>query len=421
MRIYNLFPRLAGRFAQWTPHLERAAAMGFDWIFVNPIQQAGRSGSLYSIKDYFRINPAFVDGSAVAEDQVRAMIRTANGLGMKVMVDLVINHCAYDSALLRSHPEWFVRENGNIVHPSCDQDGHRVVWEDLAQFDFRPTTDREALVRYCLEIVRFLCRLGFSGFRCDAAYQLPPEIWQRLIREIKREWPETVFVAETLGCSPDQTRRTAQAGFDAIFNSSKWWDFTSPWLLEQYQLTREVSPSIGFPESHDTPRLMEEAQGNVDALKQRYLFAALFSGGVMMPIGYEFGFRRPLHVVDTRPDDWESPACDLTGFIRTVNEVKARCPLFQEDSITQLLPHPNPAILLMWKAGRRQGEEALLVLNKDPWNRQYFRADDLYQYVQGRAPLRDLSPEWRLDYVPVPFEFELGPGMGRVMVTDMGN
>ncbi|MEW6038236.1 MAG: alpha-amylase family glycosyl hydrolase [Pseudomonadota bacterium] len=417
MRIYNLFPLLAGRFPQWMPHLERAAAMGFDWIFVNPVQQTGRSGSLYSIKDYFRINPAFLDGASAPEDQVRAMIRAANGLGLKVMVDLVINHCAYDSPLVSAHPEWFVRENGRVVHPSCDHDGQRVVWEDLAQFDFGRAAEREALVRYCLEIVRFLCQLGFSGFRCDAAYQLPPEIWHRLIREIKREWPETLFVAETLGCSPDQTRRTAQAGFDAIFNSSKWWDFASPWLLEQYQLTREVAPSIGFPESHDTPRLMEEAGGNVDALKQRYLFAALFSGGVMMPVGYEFGFRRPLHVVETRPGDWEPPACDLTGFIRTVNAVKARCPLFQEDSITQLLPHPNPAILLMWKAGRRQGDEALLVLNKDPWTRQYFRADDIYQYIQGRTPLRDLSPEWRLDYVPAPFEFELAPGMGRVMVT----
>ncbi|MDD2769354.1 MAG: alpha-amylase family glycosyl hydrolase [Methylococcus sp.] len=418
MRIYNLFPLLAGPFGQWTSHLERAAAMGFDWIFVNPIQQPGSSGSLYSIKDYFGINPAFLDGCTSPEDQVGAMIQTANGLGMKVMVDLVINHCAYDSSLLKVSPEWFVREGGRIVHPSCDQDGQRVVWEDLAQFDFQPSAEREALVRYCLEVIRFLCRLGFSGFRCDAAYQLPPEIWQRLIREIKQEWPETVFVAETLGCSPDRTRQTAQAGFDAIFNSSKWWDFGSPWLLEQYQLTREVAPSISFPESHDTRRLMDEAQGNVDVLKQRYLFAALFSGGVMMPIGYEFGFRRPLNVVATKPGDWEEPACDLTGFIGAVNQAKARCPVFQEDSITQLLSHPNPAILLMWKAGRRQGDEALLVLNKDTWNRQHFHADDIYHYVQGRAPLRDWSPEWRLDYVPAPFEFELAPGMGRVLVTE---
>jgi starch synthase (maltosyl-transferring) len=42
-----------------------------------------------------------------------------------------------------------------------------------------------------------------------------------------------VFVAETLGCSPEETRQTAEAGINAIFNSSKWWDFSSDWLLEQ--------------------------------------------------------------------------------------------------------------------------------------------------------------------------------------------
>ena len=47
MIIYNLFPLLAGPFSGWQAHFERAAAMGFDWVFVNPIQYPGYSGSLY--------------------------------------------------------------------------------------------------------------------------------------------------------------------------------------------------------------------------------------------------------------------------------------------------------------------------------------------------------------------------------------
>ncbi|MDA8078676.1 MAG: hypothetical protein M0Z79_07015, partial [Nitrospiraceae bacterium] len=79
MIIYNLFPLLAGRFSAWEPHLARAADMGFTWVFVNPIQRTGSSGSLYSIADYFDINPLFVDpsGPGTALDQVRDMIRTA--------------------------------------------------------------------------------------------------------------------------------------------------------------------------------------------------------------------------------------------------------------------------------------------------------------------------------------------------------
>ena len=60
-RIYNLFPLLAGPLPRWKPHLERARRMEFDWLFINPINLSGFSGSLYSIKDYYAIDPRFID------------------------------------------------------------------------------------------------------------------------------------------------------------------------------------------------------------------------------------------------------------------------------------------------------------------------------------------------------------------------
>jgi starch synthase (maltosyl-transferring) len=152
-------------------------------------------------------------------------------------------------------------------------------------------------------------------------------------------------------------------------------------------------------------------------LKQRYLFAALFSAGVMMPMGYEYGFARPLHVVNTRPSDWEETPIDLTDFIRSVNQIKANHAVFQEESLTEVLPHPNPGVLVLWKAAPRSGREALLVLNKDPWNRQTFHTEDLYQYVQSPPPLTDVSPEWPMSFLPSPFVYELPPGVGRVLVS----
>ncbi|MGZ8242942.1 alpha-amylase family glycosyl hydrolase [Methylomagnum sp.] len=419
MKIYNLFPLLAGPVRDWTKHLERAADMGFDWIFVNPIQQTGQSGSLYSIKDYFKINPAFVTPrSAVAPDeQFKKMAKTAKKLGLRLMVDLVINHCAYDSALLKEHPDWFVHENGRIAHPYCTHDGEKVVWRDLARFDHQHTRDPEGLYQYCLKIVEYLLGLGFSGLRCDAAYQIPSNFWHRLISDIRKKYPDTVFTAETLGCSPDQTKDTARAGFDFIFNSSKWWDLSGPWLMEQYHLTRETVPSISFPESHDTPRLFEESHGNLAAMKQRYLFAALFSAGVMLPMGYEFGFRKPLHVVDTKPSDWETTDVDLTDFIRHANKIKDQYAVFREESITEVLGYENSSILLMWKAATKGKGQALIVLNKDAWNWQTFRVGNLCQYVQSPPPLVDVSPEWPMAFLPAPFEFDLHPGMGRILVT----
>ncbi|VAX28693.1 Alpha amylase, catalytic region, partial [hydrothermal vent metagenome] len=229
--------------------------------------------------------------------------------------------------------------------------------------------------------------------------------------------PDVLFFAETLGCPADQTRKTAGAGFDYIFNSSKWWDFNSPWLMEQYHLTREIAPSISFPESHDTVRLCEELQGNINGLKQRYLFSALYSAGVMMPIGFEFGFRKKLHVVKTRPEDWEETGIDLTSFIKQVNRIKEQYVVFQEDAPTGMLPHSNPNVLIMWKASTTTHDEALVILNKDIHNRQHFYADSLYEFVQARAPLNDVSPEGPIDYIPEPFSYELQPGEGRVLVT----
>ncbi len=420
MKIYNLFPLLAGPVGDWRPHLERAAAMGFDWVFVNPIQTPGRSGSLYSISDYLQINPALLKRGSrkSAEDQVRAMAKVAEGLGLKLMIDLVINHCALDSALVKTHPNWFVRDGNGVANPFCvEADGHKVVWRDLAQFDHARSRDAEGLLRYCGDVVEYLVGLGFSGFRCDAAYQIPAPFWRRLIKRARGAHPDLAFIAETLGCSPTQTRDTAAAGFDWIFNSAKWWDYASPWLMEQHELTRNIAPSIGFPESHDTERLFTETNGNLEALKQRYLFTALFSAGVMIPMGYEFGFRKRLDVVNTRPGDWEQTGVDISDYIRQVNALKSAYPLFQEDGLIQCLHHPNPAVLVLWKGSSRHGGQALLILNKDPFNWQHFHADNLYDYIQANPPLRDLSPEWPMDQIPTPFTYELPPAAARVLVA----
>ncbi|EXJ14636.1 alpha-amylase family glycosyl hydrolase [Imhoffiella purpurea] len=420
MKIYNLFPRLAGPCGDWAPHLERAAAMGFDWIFVNPIQRTGRSRSLYSIADYFAIDPDFVDPESEAkpDDQVRAMIARAEELGLSVMTDLVINHCAIDSALTKRHADWFVRHGRKIANPFClEADGTRVVWHDLAQFDHEHSPDCKGLIDYCAKLIEHLIGLGFKGFRCDAAYQIPSSTWETLIRRIRRRHPDTLFAAETLGCSPEQTRATAEAGFDAIFNSSKWWDFGSPWLLEQYASTRDLVPSISFPESHDTERLFSECGGNPRAMEQRYLFAAFFSTSVMIPIGFEYGFRCRLDVVNTRPDHWESPNLDLTPFITGINRLRDAHPVLRSEGPIELIETSNPAIMLLHKRLPDAEQELILALNKDPWNRQYLRVENLYRHLSRPHTLKDLSLEWTMDYLPTPFEFDLAPGMGRILVT----
>ncbi|MBI5099883.1 MAG: alpha-amylase [Nitrospirae bacterium] len=420
MIIYNLFPLLAGNFTEWDSHLTRASEMGFNWVFVNPVNLPGFSGSLYSIKDYFDFNPLIIDSKSKKkpQQQIKETIRHAEKLGLRMMMDLVINHCAIDSDLLKTNPEWFKWEaNGEVSHPFALDNGKKVVWGDLAKFDHRNTKDKEGLFKFFMEVVKFLLTLGFKGFRCDAAYQIPKSFWSRLIIETKKINPEVFFFAETLGCTPDQTRRTSSAGFDYIFNSAKWWDFRNPWLMKQIAFFRDIVPSISFPESHDTIRLCEELNGNMEGLKQRYLFSALFSAGVMIPIGFEFGFRKSLHVVNTRSEDWETTNIDLTGFIKKVNEMKTGHVIFQQEAHTEVLHHGNPEVLFMWKAAGYANEEALIILNKDINNYQHFHEEDLWRFTAIETPLQDISPEYALDYIDTHFSYHLRPGQGIVLKT----
>jgi starch synthase (maltosyl-transferring) len=418
--IYNLFPLLAGPFLHWEKHLQRAAGMGFNWVFVNPIQRSGMSGSLYSIADYHALDPRMLDArsSLAPEAQLRAAVEAARALGLQLAADLVVNHCAIDSHLLKDHPDWFVWEGkGKVAHPFCIENDKKVVWGDLAQFDHRGTRDAEGLYQYFFGVVERLYSWGFRAFRCDAAYQLPFAFWDRLIDDVKAAHPEVLFLAETLGCPVDRSLRIAGAGFDYIFNSSKWWDYRSAWLTKQYALTRDVAPSVSFPESHDTARLFDELHGHTEACKQRYLFTTLFSAAAMMPVGFEFAFRRRLHVVKTTPADWEHTGVDLRDYIAKVNAIKAAHPLFQEDSPVEVQHSNDEHVLVLWKGSARTREEAILILNRDVDRPRTFRHDNLHHLVQTGAPLVDVSPEHRVDHLPAPFHYELRPAQAMVLVT----
>src|SRR3954447_21827445 len=136
LRIYNLFPTLAGSIADWTATLPRIAAMGFNWVYVNPFHYPGFSGSLYAVKDYFRLNPLFRDGAAASDDALLAgFTAAARGHGLEVMMDLVVNHTSKDSELVTQHADWFARGgNGELKSPSAidPADASNVtVWGDL--------------------------------------------------------------------------------------------------------------------------------------------------------------------------------------------------------------------------------------------------------------------------------------------------
>jgi starch synthase (maltosyl-transferring) len=333
LRIYNLFPTLAGTIRDWMGHLPRIAGMGFNAVYINPFHYPGFSGSLYAVKDYYRLNPRFRGKESGDDDTLlRRFTDAAHGHGLRVLMDLVVNHTSKDSELVASHPDWFARDRrGEFVSPSVADPAdptRKTVWADLAELDYRPPQQHQILA-YFQQLVGHYIGLGFGGFRCDAAYKVPTEVWRGLIGTAKATSSEVIFCAETVGAPLEAVLALAEAGFDYLYNSVKWWDFDSPWLLEQYEAFRHIAPSIGFPESHDTKRLAAEllAAGIPGAAiephyRQAYAFAASYSTGVMMPIGFEFGWSRALDVVATRADEPEPKRFDLSGFIAEVNAMR---------------------------------------------------------------------------------------------------
>jgi hypothetical protein len=71
----------------------------------------------------------------------------------------------------------------------------------------------------------------------------------------------------------------------------------------------------------------------------------------------------------------------------------------------------------MWKASAKYKDEALLILNKDAHQQQEFHTDHFRHFVQAGAALRDVSPEYPLEYIHEPFQYSLRPGQGIVLVT----
>ncbi|GAB6051718.1 hypothetical protein JCM17960_05380 [Magnetospira thiophila] len=379
-RIYNLFPRIAGPMETWKERLPHIAGMGFDWIFINPIQVPGGSGSLYAIRDYYRYNEDFVSAQADGDALLRDFAQACAAAGVGVMMDLVINHTANDSVLVGQHPEWYLRhDNGALVAPSCKlDDGSVVTWGDLAEIAYASEDNRNTLVAYWKDVISHYLGLGVRGFRCDAAYQVPASIWHPLIQAARAQQADVVFAGETLGCSPDEVRALAPAGFDLLFNSSKWWDFQEPWLLDQYEQYRHIAPTIGFPESHDTERMITELgwqgiSGLPDVerhYKQRYMFSALFSSGVMMPVGYEYGFRKRLHVVETRPEDWEQPQFDLSDFIARVHRMKTSAPALNEEGPQYRIDfNGDQRFAGLVRRTNDNRHWAVAVINRDMWTR----------------------------------------------------
>ncbi|MGL5721369.1 MAG: alpha-amylase family glycosyl hydrolase [Brevinema sp.] len=363
LQIYNLFPRYYDNCHRWSDVFPHILGLGFNAVYINPFHYAGFSGSLYAPKDYFSLNPICIDESAdeAPMDQLKSVVEQAHRAGLKVVMDLVINHTSKDHPFVNAHPSWYVRDaQGNLQSPGAWESGRWVEWGDLAQIDNVSSQDKEELWAYWEQLLLYYIDLGFDAFRGDAAYQIPSELWQRLIVSAKKRNPNTLFLAESLGCTPAQSIALVDVGFDYLFNSAKWWDFTEPWFVDQYN---EINvPTIAFPESHDTQRVALESP-SIDSLKRLVAFTGLVSPSWMILSGTEWGWKNKTDVVNTKPSDKEPISIDLTAFIASINTLRKDIPALQEKGTLIFRDHEHRDGILALEKQTKDGG-FLFLINK---------------------------------------------------------
>ena len=77
-----------------------------------------------------------------------------------------------------------------------------------------------------------------------------------------------------------------------------------------------------------------------------------------MPMGFEFGCRKPMDVVGSRPGDWtwetEHPRIDLTGYIGEVNRMKAATPALNVEGAQARITAPHQPIIGLRHLSRRR-------------------------------------------------------------------
>ncbi len=255
--IYEIFPRSYsknGTFKEIEEDIPRLKELGVNVIWLMPIhpigevKRKGKYGSPYSIKDYYAINPEY----GTAED-FKSLVETAHKNGIKVIIDLVINHTAWDNKLIFEHPEWYVKnENGEIISPNSD-------WTDVADLNY----DNQELRKYMIEMMKYWVReFDIDGYRCDVAELVPTDFWEEAREELEKIKP-VLMLAE--GSLPEQHIKA----FDLTYSWNVY-DALSriirkghlPSVLdnvlesERYKFPKG-SLRLRFNENHDKPRAVK--------------------------------------------------------------------------------------------------------------------------------------------------------------------
>ncbi len=295
-----------GTLTAFEAHLPRLAQMGVGILWLMPIQpigfknRKGGKGSHCSISDYTAVNPEF---GTLADFQ--RVVRAAHGLGMKVILDWVANHTAWDHPWVSSHQQRYKLNDQGEVFAVTFQAGTPQVeyWTDVVGLDYQAPGAQQDLWPAMSEAMAWWLRTAdIDGFRCDVASLVPTPFWEQTRQQLDRIKP--VFMRAESDAADlhskafdmsndwdlhDQLKAIAQGKADATALHD-WWQ----------RRQAKVPPDayrMNFTANHDSNSWhgsCQEFYGNEAAFKAMAVLAATLPGMPLIYGGQESFFDKRL-------------------------------------------------------------------------------------------------------------------------------
>ena len=201
--------------------LERAAAKGFDIVYLPPVfpigvtNRKGRNNTLVAGPDDpgspFGIGSELgghdtVDPLLGTMDDFKALCQRAHELGLEIALDFALQ-CSPDHPWVKAHPNWFRHKpDGSIAFA----ENPPKKYQDIYPIDFN--ADMPGIEKEVERIMNLWIEAGVTIFRIDNPHTKPVRFWQDVIAAVTKKHPEILFLAEAF-TRPGMMRALSYVGF----------------------------------------------------------------------------------------------------------------------------------------------------------------------------------------------------------------
>ena len=392
---YEMFPRSAssepgrhGSFRDCEARLPYVAKMGFDVLYFPPIHPIGRVnrkgannalaaatadvGSPWAIGSAEGGHTALHSELGTIED-FRRLAASAQAHGMELALDIAFQ-CAPDHPYVEAHPQWFRwRPDATVQYA----ENPPKKYQDIFPFEFE-SEDWRALWQELAGVIRFWAGEGVRIFRMDNPHTKPFAFWEWAITELKREYPDAIFLAEAF-TRPKVMQRLAKLGFTQSYTYFAWRN--SKHELTEYftELTQGPAREYFRPNAWpNTPDILTEYLqfGGRPAFIVRLVLAATLAAsyGIYGPAFelLEAAPREPgtedyadSEKYQIRHWDLDAPQ-SLSDLIARVNRARRENSALQSDASLRFLNVDNDSLLCYAKSDADLENLVVTVVNLDP-------------------------------------------------------